>query len=250
MKLKGHFKKVQSLRPYHKKQIPRRVRKYFMTDKEFLTIYELFKNIKTEEDKVFWINLVETSKTYKHYKKSLISFYQDNGRDDNTVEKVLDFCKKVESVFKKDTEDKDTEEILQNEAEKNSFSGQETNDVSKTDKEQLEEKEAEDQKKNTPKQVKKNGEESKNKEEQAEKLVERFNSLSVAKDTLGNEDSSENDNVVSNEDNSETEDKQEEVNVEEVTEDAQQELQKESETSALEGEQDEKSVSGDTIKGE
>lgn len=164
--------------------------------------------------------------------------------------KVLDFCKKVESVFKKDTEDKDTEEILQNEAEENSFSGQETNDVSNTDKEQLEEKEAEVQKKNTPKQVKKNGEESKNKEEQAEKLAERFNSLSVAKDTLGNEDSSENDNVVSNEDNSETENKQEEVNVEEVTEDAQQELQKESETLALEGEQDEKSVLGDTIKGE
>lgn len=93
MKLKGHFRKVQSLRPYAKKQIPKKVRKYFMSDKEFLTIWELFENIKTEEDKVFWINLVETSKTYKHYKKSPISFYQDNGRDDNTVEKVLDFCK-------------------------------------------------------------------------------------------------------------------------------------------------------------
>ena len=64
-----------------------------MSDKEFLTIWELFNNIKTEEDKVFWINLVETSKTYKHYKKNPISFYQDNRRDDNTVEKVLDFCK-------------------------------------------------------------------------------------------------------------------------------------------------------------
>ena len=64
-----------------------------MSDKEFLTIWELFENIKTEEDKVFWINLVETSKTYKHYKKNPISFYQDNGRDDNTVEKVLDYCK-------------------------------------------------------------------------------------------------------------------------------------------------------------
>ena len=93
MKLKGHFRKVQSLRPYHKKQIPKKVRKYFMSDEEFLTIWELFNNIKTEEDKVFWINLVETSKTYKHYKKSSISFYQDNGRDDNNVEKVLDFCK-------------------------------------------------------------------------------------------------------------------------------------------------------------
>ena len=92
MKLKGHFKKLQNLRPYHKKQIPKKVRKYFMSDKEFLTIWELFKNIKTEEDKVFWINLVETSKTYKHYKKSSISFYGDIGRD-STVEKVLDFCK-------------------------------------------------------------------------------------------------------------------------------------------------------------
>ena len=64
-----------------------------MSDKEFLTIWELFKNIKTEEDKMFWINLVETSKTYKHYKKSPISFYQDNGRDDTTVENVLDYCK-------------------------------------------------------------------------------------------------------------------------------------------------------------
>lgn len=98
MKLKGHFRKVQSLRPYHKKQIPKRVRKYFMSDKEFLTIWELFKNIKTEEDKVFWINLVETSKTYKHYKKNTISFYQDNGRDDNSVEKVLSFCKERSSA--------------------------------------------------------------------------------------------------------------------------------------------------------
>ena len=71
-----------------------------MSDKEFLTILELFKNIKTEEDKVFWINLVETSKTYKHYKKNPISFYQDNGRDDNTVEKVLDFCKsRIADIF-------------------------------------------------------------------------------------------------------------------------------------------------------
>lgn len=91
MKLKGHFSKVQDLRPYVKKQIPKKVRKYFMSDKEFLTILELFNNIKTEEDKVFWINLVETSKTYKHYKKSLISFHGDNGH--NTVEEVFDFCK-------------------------------------------------------------------------------------------------------------------------------------------------------------
>lgn len=93
MKIKGHFKKVQNLRPYDKKQIPKKVRKYFMSDKEFLTIWELFNNIRTEEDKVFWINLIETSKTYKHYKKNPISFYYMNNRLDNTVEQVLDFCK-------------------------------------------------------------------------------------------------------------------------------------------------------------
>lgn len=93
MKLKGHFKKVQSLRPYAKKQIPKKVRKYFMSDKEFLTIYELFKNIKTEEDKVFWINLVETSKTYKHYKKNSISFYGSDVCKDHSVEQVFTFCK-------------------------------------------------------------------------------------------------------------------------------------------------------------
>ena len=95
MKLKGHFRKVQSLRPYAKKQIPKKVRKYFMSDKEFLTIWELFNNIRTEEDKVFWINLIETSKTYKHYKKNPISFYMDNGRNDNNVEKVLASCKEL-----------------------------------------------------------------------------------------------------------------------------------------------------------
>ena len=64
-----------------------------MSDKEFLTIYELFKNIKTEGDKVFWINLVETSKTYKHYKKNPISFYADL-QCINNVEQILNDVKK------------------------------------------------------------------------------------------------------------------------------------------------------------
>ena len=93
MKLKGHFRKVQDLRPYAKKQIPKKVRKYFMSDKEFLTIWELFKNIKTEGDKVFWINLVETSKTYKHYKKNPISFYMDL-RCYNSVEQIFNDLRK------------------------------------------------------------------------------------------------------------------------------------------------------------
>ena len=65
-----------------------------MSDKEFLTIWELFKNIKTEEDKVFWINLVETSKTYKHYKKNPISFYGGDACEDYNVEQIFDSCKK------------------------------------------------------------------------------------------------------------------------------------------------------------
>ena len=93
MKLKGHFSKVQDLRPYAKKQIPKKVRKYFMSDKEFLAIWELFNNIKTEEDKVFWINLVETSKTYKHYKNNPISFYADL-QCINSVEQILNDVKK------------------------------------------------------------------------------------------------------------------------------------------------------------
>ena len=97
MKLKGHFSKVQDLRPYVKKQIPKKVRKYFMSDKEFLTIWELFKNIKTEEDRVFWINLVETSKTYKHYKKNPISFYMDL-RCYNSVEQIFNDLRK-ESAY-------------------------------------------------------------------------------------------------------------------------------------------------------
>ena len=97
MKLKGHFRKVQNLRPYDKKQIPKKVRKYFMSDKEFLTIWELFKNIKTEEDKVFWINLVETSKTYKHYKKNPISFYMDL-QCYNSVEQIFNDLRK-ESAY-------------------------------------------------------------------------------------------------------------------------------------------------------
>ena len=99
MKLKGHFKKVQNLRPYVKKQIPKKVRKYFMSDKEFLIIWELFNNIKTEEDKVFWINLVETSKTYKHYKKSPISFYMDLQFNDSVEQIFNDIKKEPANVF-------------------------------------------------------------------------------------------------------------------------------------------------------
>jgi hypothetical protein len=43
-----------------------------MTPKEFLGIYELYKNIRCAEDSLFVLNLIETSKTYKHYKTNPI----------------------------------------------------------------------------------------------------------------------------------------------------------------------------------
>jgi hypothetical protein len=92
MKLKGHFRKVQSLRPYHKKQIPKKVRKYFMTDKEFLTIWELFNALQSQDDWIFLINVIESSKTYKHYKKNHISYYGDEWTKD-TVESIFEYIK-------------------------------------------------------------------------------------------------------------------------------------------------------------
>ena len=70
-----------------------------MSDKEFLTIWELFQNIKTEQDKVFWINLVETSKTYKHYKKNPISFYTDLQFNDSVEQIFNDIKKEPANVF-------------------------------------------------------------------------------------------------------------------------------------------------------
>ncbi len=57
---------------YRKKQLTTKVRKKFMTPKEFLSIYELYKNIRCAEDSLFVLNLIETSKTYRHYKTNPI----------------------------------------------------------------------------------------------------------------------------------------------------------------------------------
>ena len=46
---------------------------------------------------MFWINLVETSKTYKHYKKNPISFYMDN-QCDNSVEQIFSDLKKEPAI--------------------------------------------------------------------------------------------------------------------------------------------------------
>ena len=74
--MKPSFYKSKYILPttqYHrKKQLTTKVRKKFMTPEEFLGIYELYKNIRCAEDSLFVLNLIETSKTYRHYKTNPI----------------------------------------------------------------------------------------------------------------------------------------------------------------------------------
>lgn len=68
-----HSKYISPSIQYHRrKQVTTKVRKKFMTPKEFLGIYELYKNIRCKEDSLFVLNLIETSKTYRHYKTNPI----------------------------------------------------------------------------------------------------------------------------------------------------------------------------------
>lgn len=55
--------------PYARKHTRRRVKKHFMTPQEFLSIYEQFCNIESNDDYTFVVQLIKSSKTYKHYCK-------------------------------------------------------------------------------------------------------------------------------------------------------------------------------------
>ena len=57
---------------YSRKQVTTRVRKHFMTPEEFLGIYEQYQNIRTIDDMTFVVELIKSSKTYKHYKTNKI----------------------------------------------------------------------------------------------------------------------------------------------------------------------------------
>lgn len=74
--MKPSFYKSKYILPttqcHRKKQLTTKVRKKFMTPEEFLGIYKLYKNIRCAEDSLFVLNLIETSKTYKHYKTNPI----------------------------------------------------------------------------------------------------------------------------------------------------------------------------------
>ena len=64
--------KYYQLSTYSKKQIRRKVKKKFMTPEEFLGIYELTIHAKSKEDYEFVIQLIKSSKTYKHYKNNTV----------------------------------------------------------------------------------------------------------------------------------------------------------------------------------
>lgn len=69
---KCNYLYTSDYRCYARKQISSRVRKHFMTPEEFLSIYEQYQNIRTIDDMTFVVELIKSSKTYKHYKTNKI----------------------------------------------------------------------------------------------------------------------------------------------------------------------------------
>lgn len=49
-----------------------------MSDKEFLGIYNLYRNLNTLDDFIFLINMIKTSKVYKHYKTNT-AYFRNHG---------------------------------------------------------------------------------------------------------------------------------------------------------------------------
>lgn len=62
------FSYAPSYNKYSRKHIATKVGKHFMSAEEFLSIYELYRNIYTVDDFKFVLQLIKTSKTFKHYK--------------------------------------------------------------------------------------------------------------------------------------------------------------------------------------
>lgn len=75
--------KYWNLSPYFKKHVCTKVRKNFMSDEEFLGIYNLYLNLNTLDDFIFLINMIKTSKVYKHYKTNTV-YFRTYDRQDNT----------------------------------------------------------------------------------------------------------------------------------------------------------------------
>lgn len=86
-----------TLLSYHKKQIRTRVKKHFMSDSEFLGIYNLYTNIRNIDDYHFVISMIKSSKTYRHYKcNSLyIRTYHEKGIVLSDAIKRLEARKKI-----------------------------------------------------------------------------------------------------------------------------------------------------------
>ena len=93
MKNNNQYSKYNRLQYYRGKQTTSKVKKHFMTPEEFLNIYELFVHMKTKADYVFLINVIKTSKTYRHYKTNSIRF--------RVIDDILspNYCPTVESYM-------------------------------------------------------------------------------------------------------------------------------------------------------
>lgn len=80
---------------YRRKQVRYRVRKNFMSDDEFISIKTLFNHCKTDDDKQFIIQLIETSKPYKHYCKLMTDDPRRYGQRIR-IEHIFEYCKDCE----------------------------------------------------------------------------------------------------------------------------------------------------------
>lgn len=86
---------------YRSKEIRFKVKKKFMSDDEYISIKTLFDYCKTDEDLQFLLQTIETSKTYRHYRKLFIHGLNYN-IDKCQIEQIFDQCK--HKVFSKTAE--------------------------------------------------------------------------------------------------------------------------------------------------
>lgn len=77
-----------------KKQTTSKVKKCFLTGEEFLNIHYLYEHMQTHSDYVFLINIIETCKTYRHYKTNVIQF-----RVDRFLASVCEKCTLEKYIF-------------------------------------------------------------------------------------------------------------------------------------------------------
>lgn len=80
---------------YRRKQVRYKVRKNFMSDDEFISIKTLFNHCKNDDDKQLIIQLIETSKPYKHYRKLVTGDLKSYSKT-KSIEDIFVHCKYCE----------------------------------------------------------------------------------------------------------------------------------------------------------